>query len=40
MKTIQRDINDDPWTEDEAQSYADAHNLTVIAINGHTLVLA
>jgi len=40
MKTIQRATTDSPWTEDEAQSYAEAHNLTVIAINGHTLVVA
>lgn len=39
MKTIQRDLNDTPWTEEEAQSYANAHGLTVIAINGRTLVV-
>lgn len=40
MKTIQRDVNDTVWTEEEAQSYADAHGLTIIAINGHILVVA
>lgn len=40
MKTIERDLADTPWTEEEAQSYANNHNLTVIAINGHTLVVA
>lgn len=40
MKTIQRNTTDSPWTDEEAQSYADAHGLTVIAINGHSLVVA
>jgi hypothetical protein len=40
METIQRDVNDTPWTEEEAESYAEAHDLMVIAINGHTLVVA
>lgn len=40
MKTIQRAETDTPWTTEEAQHYADAHGLTVIAINSHTLVVA
>lgn len=40
MQTIERNVTDTPWTEEEAQSYADAHGLTVIAVNGHTLVVS
>lgn len=40
MKIIKRKETDSPWTEAEARQYAYAHGLTVIAINGHTLVVA
>ncbi len=40
METIQRAKTDTPWTEEEAQSYAEAHGKTIIAISGHTLVVA
>lgn len=40
MKAIERNEVDSPWTEEEAESYANAHNLTVIMINGHTLWVA
>lgn len=37
METIERNISGTPWTDEEAQHYADAHGLTVVAINGHSL---
>lgn len=40
MQMIHRAETDAPWTMEEAESYANAHGLTVIAINGHTLVVA
>lgn len=40
MQRIHRNETDEPWTMDEAELYAKAHNLTVIAINGHTLIVA
>ncbi len=40
MQMIHRAETDEPWTMEEAESYAKAHNLIVIAINGHTLIVA
>jgi len=37
MQQVVRNEVDDPWTEEEAESYANAHNLTIIMINGRTL---
>lgn len=37
MQTIQRQEGDN-WTEREAELYCEAHNLTIIAINGNSLI--